>query len=125
MGGMGKCKIQHTLMTMAEGRRKKIVCGGDLDAAEGKSCGRFVEEDRSHELVVSRQVVFAEVVSMVLGTRLPKDVEVPLFDAIAHPVETHVHGFGPPLADGIVQDAFGACIVHLDGGCGLGMAEFG
>ena len=41
-----------------------------------------------------------------------------LFDAIAHPVKAHVHGFGSALFDGTVGDAGGAGIVGLDwSGC--------
>ena len=48
-----------------------------------------------------------------------------LFDAIADPIKTHVHGLGSALLDGAVGDASGACIISLNGRGRLGVTHVG
>ena len=59
--------------------------------------------------------MFGEVVGQVVCAFSPMDEKMSLFDAIANPVETHIHGFGSALFDSFVANASCAGIVGLDG----------
>ena len=50
--------------------------------------------------MVGSAVVFCGVVAKVNGARGPVDMELPLIDAVAEPIEPHVNGFGTVLFDG-------------------------
>ena len=78
----------------------------------------------AHEAMVRRRVVFSEVVGKVVGSFAPVDMIVALGDTVFDPVETHVHGFGPALFDGVINDANGTFVVRLDWGGSLGVAHF-
>ena len=75
-------------------------------------------------LVVGRAVVLREVIAHVDLARAPINVELTLLDAVADPVEAHIHGFGSTLLDVVVADSGGARIVNLDRGGWLGPAQF-
>ncbi len=70
-----------------------------------------------------RGMVLGEVVSQVLSSRAPVNDEVILSDAVTHPIEAHVYGFGAALFDGVINDTCRAGIVRLDGRWGLRMTE--
>lgn len=59
--------------------------------------------------------MFGVVVGKVFVALAPVDKEVALTDAVSYPIETHVHGLGAALFDGVVADAGGAGVVGLDG----------
>ena len=79
-------------------------------------CGRNVEDSWSDGAVIRGGEVFGVVVGEVNVARCPKNVEVTLADAVADPVETHVHGAAAFLFDCVIGDTIGACIVGLDWG---------
>ena len=58
--------------------------------------------------------VFGVVVGDVDVAGCPKNIELSLFDAVADPIETHVHGSTATLFDDVIGYAVGACIVRLD-----------
>ena len=58
--------------------------------------------------------MFGEVVGAVVAARLPNEVELVLFDAVAHPPVSHVEGFGQFLAEVCGEDAFCGGIVGGD-----------
>ncbi len=70
--------------------------------------------------------MFGEVVGTVVAARLPNEIELVLFDAVAHPPVSHVKGFGQFLAQVCGEDAFGGGIVsgYADALGWLGVAEF-
>ena len=68
----------------------------------------------THGLVVRRGVMFGEVVGQIVSPAAPVNDELALVDAIADPVETHVHGFGSALFDSAVRDASSTGVVGLD-----------
>ena len=49
---------------------------------------------RTHALMVSGRVKFCEVVSIIVASGFPIDVELLLVYSVTDPVETHVNGFG-------------------------------
>ena len=78
----------------------------------------------AHEAMVFGRMVFCEVIGKIVGTFLPVDSELALANAVADPVKTHVDGFGAALFHCVVDDAFGAGVVGLDGSGALGPAHF-
>ena len=84
----------------------------------------FVEVQWAHSLVVGWSMMLGEVVSIVVGARLPVDVVLALLDSVSKPVIAHVKSFGASLFDCASEDALGTGIVSLKGGAsfGLGMA---
>ena len=78
----------------------------------------------AHEAMVRRRVVLGEVVGKVVGAFAPMDEVVALCNTIFDPVESHVHGLGSALFDGVIDDANGAFVVGLDWSGGLRMAHF-
>jgi hypothetical protein len=52
------------------------------------------------------------------------DKELQLLDAVADPIEWHVHGCGRTLFDGVIGYSIGTFVVHLDGCWRLRMSEF-
>ena len=87
--------------------------------------GRRLKVQGARELVVGGTVMLCEVVTQVGLAGAPVAVELALADTVTDPVETHVHGLGPPLFNIIVADAGGAGIVDLDGSGRLGPSHFG
>ena len=59
-------------------------------------------------------MVLGEVVSQVVGSFLPEDLELVLGYSISDPVESHVDGFGALLFDCAVGYALGALVVGYD-----------
>jgi len=58
-------------------------------------------------------MVLGEVVSEIALTFGPVDEELALTNAVAYPVELHVHGFGATLFHGVIGDAGGCTVVCL------------
>jgi len=46
-----------------------------------------------HGLMVSRRVVFGEIIGPISDAGPPEDVELALPQTVAYPIETHVHSF--------------------------------
>jgi hypothetical protein len=46
-----------------------------------------------------------------------------LLDPVSYPIESHVHGFGSSLFDGVIDDSIGGAIVGLNGSGWLGVAQ--
>ena len=65
------------------------------------------------------------IVALVLWARHPIMPKLELHDAIAEPVESHVHGIRALGGDGVVDHAEGRGVVGLDRGGGLRVAHFG
>ena len=68
--------------------------------------------------------MLGEVISKVFSSLLPVQAELILFDAAAHPVETHVTGFGARPAHVAGEDVVGGCAVNFDWGERLRVAHF-
>ena len=100
--------IQHTLARRLCGRR-----------------WRAMKVNGTHCLMVLRGVMLGEVVSSIVSTGFPLDVKLRLSLAILEPVETHVHGFGAPLLDFLVDNTGGSLVVGDEWSARLGKAEFG
>lgn len=75
---------------------------------------KFDEVAGWHDVVVSRGVMFCEVIGKVVCAFLPVYDELALIDMIANPLEAHVNGLGLALFDGIVGNAGGAEVVCLN-----------
>ena len=70
------------------------------------------------------RMVLGEIVSIVLGAWFPENVELALIYTIAHPVKTHVNGFGALDFYVIVGNSCSCGVVDLDWSCWLGMPHF-
>ena len=70
------------------------------------------------------RVMFGEVVGLVEAAFLPIDVKLSLANAVADPIKAHVNCLGSLLFDGVIGNACGSAIVHLDGHWGLQMVQF-
>ena len=57
--------------------------------------------------------VFGVVVGKVRVARGPKNKELALADTVSDPVESHIHGAGTFLFNGVVDDSIGTSIVCL------------
>lgn len=51
-----------------------------------------------HEILMGGGMVFCKIIYKIGGARAPIDKDVALGNAISHPVEMHVNGFGLMLA---------------------------
>jgi len=96
-------------------KRQSTHPHNELEADESKV--RSVEIDGSHVTMMGIGMVLGEVVAEVFFATFPMDVELALTNAVSHPIKSHVNGFGTFLFHRVIDDAFGACIVSLDG-CG-------
>ena len=78
-----------------------------------------------YPLVVFGREVLGELIGKVLGSLLPVQSELILFDAATHPVESHVKGLGALLAHVAGDDAVGGCAVDIDQGGRLWVDHLG
>ena len=69
-------------------------------------------------------MMLGEVIGEVLSAGSPVDDKLVLFDAVANPVETHVHGAGFALFECVIGDAGCGGVVGFHWGRRLRMAEF-
>ena len=76
-------------------------------------------------LMIKGGVIFCAIVGKIVGTRIPKELELTLSFTAAEPVLMHVYGFGFALYDGVVSNPkcsgvikpdrrFGMMPTHLD-----------
>ena len=65
--------------------------------------------------MVNRGVVICHVVTFIMRAQHPIVPKLILLDAIAQPVESHVHGFRPSRGNGILDDVHHCRVVYLDG----------
>ena len=68
-------------------------------------------------------IVLCHTVAFIIWARHPIVAKLKLLDAIAQPVETHVHGFHAARGNGVVDHAKCRRVVGLDGRRGLGIAH--
>ena len=81
--------------------------------------------DRANKFMVSRAVVFCEIVSQISFPQGPIDLESTLLgNAVSEPVEAHVNDFESVLLDGVVEDTIGGAVVGSDRGRELFVSEF-
>jgi hypothetical protein len=71
-------------------------------------------------LVIGWWMMLGKIVGLIGFSRLPVDNELDLFDQVADPVETHVHGFGLALLYRVVGMALITFAVCLEGSGGCG-----
>ena len=76
-----------------------------------------------HRHVVNCGMVICHVVAFIMQARHPIVPKLMLLDAIAQPVETHVHGFFPSQGNGIIDGAHSYHVFRLDGRRGVGVAH--
>ena len=69
--------------------------------------------------------MLGEVISKVFGSLLPVQVELILFDSVAHPVELHVKGLGAFPEHVAGEEAVGGPAVGLDQGGRFRVAHIG
>ena len=63
--------------------------------------------------MVHSGVVFSYIVTIVGCTRYPVMEKLLFCFSASQPVETYVHGFGPPWGDGVVDESSGHGVVDL------------
>ena len=84
--------------------------------------GRNKQVSGPHTFVVSRWVMFCEVIGKVQLAGCPEYGVLVLVNAILKPIEAYANGFGSVLFDSVAENALSALIVCLNGGGRLGMA---
>jgi hypothetical protein len=57
-----------------------------------------------HAFVVSRGIMFSEIISQIGVTWHPPNVKFFLFYSVFDPLEPHIHSFGSFLMDGVVDN---------------------
>ena len=67
--------------------------------------------------------MFGEVISQIVRTTAPVNDEIALGNAIAHPVKTHIHGFGATLLDSVISNASSTSVVSLNESGWLGVTH--
>ena len=77
-----------------------------------------------NKFVVSRAVVFCEVISQISFSWGPVDLELVLDGAVVKPVEAHVNGFGSVLLGFVVKGTICSAVVGLNRGRGLFVSQF-
>ena len=88
-------------------------------------CSHIVEHAGGAQSdVIFCRVVFGSAVGKILLCTFPADMELILSLAVAQPAETHVHGFGSTLDDGVSEDTDSAFVIELKWGWALWMAHF-
>ena len=60
------------------------------------------------------RVMLGRVISKIVFAFFPVDTKLILFLSIANPIQSHVHGFGSALDDGVGDDASGTFVVELN-----------
>ena len=70
---------------------------------------------RVHEMVMSRRMMFGEVVGQVVSTMAPENMKITIRNTVTNPVKMHVHSLGAMLTNHVIDDADGAKIVSLNG----------
>jgi hypothetical protein len=68
--------------------------------------------------------MYGKIVSKLVRTWCPKDVEMALLLPITYPVELHVDGTRLLLLDIVVCNPTGSGVIGLHGGCWLRIAHF-
>ena len=71
------------------------------------------------------RVMFRDIIAKIENAFFPVYIELALADAVAQPVEAHVHRLGHFLFDCVVDDAGGALVVKLEWCGSLLVAKFG
>ena len=84
--------------------------------------GRNIQVSGPHTFVMSRGVMFCEIIGKVQLAGCPEYGVLVLVNAILKPIEAHVNGFGSALFDSVAENALSALIVCLNGGGRLGVA---
>ena len=74
-----------------------------------------MEVDRAHCTMVGGGMMFGKVVGEITFSPAPKDLELVLSHSVSHPVKAHVDGFGALLFYRVIDNAFSARVVGLDG----------
>lgn len=72
-----------------------------------------MEISRANVLMMTGRMILGKVIRFVVGTFAPIDLKLTLANAVAEPVEAHVHGFRTFLFDEIVGNAGCSDIVSL------------
>ena len=75
-------------------------------------------------LVMGCRVMLGEVVGLVEAAFLPEDMKLSLANVVTDPIKVHVNCLGSLLFDGVIGNACGGAVVHLDGCWGLRMVQF-
>ena len=68
----------------------------------------------SHVAVMNGRMMLGELICQVVGTFVPEDDELYLFNAVLYPIKSHVGGFGTALLDIFIGDASGCRVVGDD-----------
>ena len=85
---------------------------------------RFTKKVWTHCLMMSRGVVFWDIVSNIISTWSPVDQKLVLFHPVSDPVESHINCFAPLLLHCAFEEAYRCFIVHLHRSRWLGVAHF-
>ena len=69
--------------------------------------------------------MFGKIISMIISTFVPEDVDLVFAFAVTQPMETNVPGFGTALFHVDMDKGIGCCVVGFERSRRLGMTQFG
>jgi hypothetical protein len=75
-------------------------------------------------LVMLGGMVLGGIVTEVLSTRVPRDINILIAGLVRDPKVAHLHHSGPLAFDGVIGNADGSVVVAVHGSRRLGVARF-
>jgi hypothetical protein len=80
--------------------------------------------DGAHVLVMLGGMVLGGIDAKVLGTRVPRDINIFIADLVRDPKVAHLHRAGPLAFDSVIGNADGSFVVTVNGRGRLGVPHF-
>ena len=74
----------------------------------------LMQINRPHLYVMAYGMVFSVIISFIIHTSPPIDVELFLFSSILDPIVAHVNRFGSFLLNCLVGKSHRCCVIYLD-----------
>ena len=116
--------IQHTLtargVSFAKGLWREII----IQARIVVVVVGLQKVSRAHGDMMFGMMMLCEIVGAVSRSAPPIDMVLFLPNAVANPIEAHIHGFGSLLFDGFVGDTTGGAVVGNHRSRRLWVAQF-
>jgi hypothetical protein len=115
--------IQHTLtargVSFAKGLWREIIKARIVVVVVG-----LQKVSRAHGDMMFGMMMLCKIVGAVSRSAPPIDMVLFLPNAVANPIEAHIHGFGSLLFDGFVGDTTGGAVVGNHRSRRLWVAQF-
>jgi hypothetical protein len=117
-------EIQHTLtargVSFAKGLWREII----IQARIVVVVVGLQKVSRAHDDMMFGMMMLCEIAGGVSRSAPPIDMVLFLLNAVANPIEAHIHGFGSLLFDGFVGDTTGGAVAGNHRSRRLWVAQF-